>query len=232
MISFSGSTSPSYHRGTGTGIGSGGARSAILACASGDAAAARLGGADTGLEQRSFISEIILVVIVAVFVVSCAAIVNAVHRGLPEAAALAAAETPSPTDTPAPTPTRQLVLATTTSSRAPTATPAKPTATSGPNLAQYLPVTGAELNNQTAQYTGKKVVITGSVYYVNPQGENTWVQVLTQDNVYVDVNFAGQSTVQKGQQVKAYGTADGKTTVQVQGVNYSQPYLNPGDIIQ
>lgn len=184
------------------------------------------------MEQRSYISEVILVVIVAVFVVSCAAVVNAVHRGLPQAATLVAAETPDPTNTPAPTPSREIIVSTTSTAPAPTATPVKPTPTSGPNLAQYLPVTGAQLNNQPDQYTGKKVVITGSVYYVNPRGENTWVQVLTQDNIYVDVNFSGQSNVQKGQQVKAYGTADGKTTVQVQGVDYSQPYLNPGDIIQ
>jgi hypothetical protein len=56
--------------------------------------------------------------------------------------------------------------------------------------------------------------------------------VLTQDNVYVDVNFAGQSDVQKNQQVKVYGTAAGKTTIQVSGVDYVQPYLNPGDVIQ
>lgn len=169
--------------------------------------------------------------IVAVFVVSCAAIVNVVHRSLPQAAALAAAETPNATLTPAATPTPRRIPAV-TSSVAPTAVPAKPTATAGPNLAQYLPVSGVQLNSQAAQYTGKKVVIAGSVYYVNPRGENTWVQVLTQDNVYVDVNFSGQSDVQKGQQVKVYGLAAGKTTVQVQGVNYSQPYLNPGDVIQ
>jgi hypothetical protein len=185
------------------------------------------------LEQRSFISEIILVVIVAVFVVSCAAVVNAVHRGLPQAATLAAAETPFATATPVPTPPRQLVLSTTsTAAKPPTPVPAKPTATAGPNLAQYLPVTGAQLNSQPDQYTGKKVLVTGSVYYVNPRGENTWVQVLTQDNVYVDINFTGPSTVQKDQQVKVYGTAAGKTTVQVKGVDYAQPYLNPGDIIQ
>lgn len=193
------------------------------------------------MEQRSFISEIILVVIVAVFVVSCVAVVNAVHRGLPQAAALAAAETPSPTDTPAPTPSRQLVLSTTSSAATsaptaapakPTAAPAKPTATAGPNLAQYLPVTGAQLTDQAGQYTGKKVVVSGSVYYVNPRGENTWVQVLTQDNIFVDVNFSGQSDVQKDQQVKVYGTADGTTTVQVKGKDYVQPFVNPGDIIQ
>jgi hypothetical protein len=184
------------------------------------------------LEQRSFISEVILVAIVAVFVVSCAAIVNVVHRSLPQASVLAAAETPNATSTPVATSTPRRLLAA-TSSTAPTAVPPKPTATAGPNLAQYVPVTGAQLNSQAAQYTGKKVVITGSVYYVNPRGENTWVQVLTQDNVFVDVNFAGQSTVQKDQQVKVYGTADGKTTIQdAKGQNYVQPYVNPGDIIQ
>jgi hypothetical protein len=183
------------------------------------------------LEQRSYISEIILVAIVGVFVVSCLAVVNAVHRGLPQAAALAAAETPNPTATPAPTPTRQIIL-TTTSSSASAATPAKPTPTAGPDLAQYQPVTGAQLNSQSTQLTGKKVVISGTVFYVNPRGENTWVQVLTQDNVYVNVNFAGQSDVQKSQQVKVYGTAAGKTTIQVSGVDYVQPYLNPGEIIQ
>ena len=170
--------------------------------------------------------------IVAVFVVSCAAIVNVVHRSLPPAAALAAAETPSATSTPVVTPTPRRLL-TTTSSAAPTAVPVKATPTAGPNLAQYVPVTGAQLNSQATQYTGKKVVITGSVYYVNPRGENTWVQVLTQDNVFVDVNFSGQSDVQKDQQVKVYGTADGKTTIQdAKGQNYVQPYINPGDVIQ
>ena len=183
------------------------------------------------MEQRSFISEVILVAIVAVFVVSCAAIVNAVHRSLPQAAALAAAETPNVTATPAATPTPRRLLAV-TSSVAPTAVPAKPTVTAGPNLAQYVPVTGVQLNSQAALFTGKKVVISGSVFYVNPRGENTWVQVLTQDNIYVDVNFTGPSDVQKGQQVKIFGLSAGKTTVQVQGVNYSQPYLNPGDVIQ
>lgn len=193
-------------------------------------------GADTGLEQRSYLSELVLVVIVAVFVVSCAAVVNAVHRGLPQAAALAAAETPNATATAAPTPSRQLVLSTTSTTaaaKASTPAPAAPTATAGPNLAQYLPVTGAELSQSPAQYTSKKVVITGSVYYVNPQGENTWVQVLTQDNYYVDVNFSGQSAVQKGQQVKVYGTAAGKTTIRdAKGQDYVQPFINPGDIIQ
>ena len=170
--------------------------------------------------------------IVAVFVVSCAAIVNVIHRSLPQAAVLTAAETPNATSTPAATPTPRPVLVT-TSRVTPTAVPAKPTATAGPNLAQYLPVTGAQLNSQAAQFTGKKVVITGSVYYVNPRGENTWVQVLTQDNVFVDVNFTGQSNVQKDQQVKVYGTADGKTTIQdAKGQTYVQPYVTPGDLIQ
>ena len=169
--------------------------------------------------------------IVGVFVVSCLAVVNAIHRGLPQAAALAAAETPNPTATPVPVPTRQIILST-TSSTATSATLAKPTPTAGPNLTQYQAVTGAQLNSQSSPLNGKKVVISGTVFYVNPRGENTWVQVLTQDNVYVDVNFAGQSDVQKNQKVKIYGTAAGKTTIQVSGVDYVQPYLNPGDIIQ
>jgi len=150
---------------------------------------------------------------------------------LPPAAALAAAETPIATATPLPTPTRPAILST-TSSTTTKAAPATPTATAGPNLTQYQSVTGAELNSQSTQLNGKKVFITGMVFYVNPRGENTWVQVLTQDNVYVDVNFAGQSDVQKNQQVKVYGTAAGKTTIQVSGVDYVQPYLNPGDVIQ
>jgi hypothetical protein len=185
------------------------------------------------LEQRSYFSELVLVVIVLVFVVSCVAILNAVHRTLPQPATLAAAETPNATATPVATPTAALIASAATSAPAPTPAKAAPTATAGPNLAAYLPVTGAELGKTPDQYSGKKVVVSGTVYYINPQGDNTWVQVLTQDNVFVDVNFTGQAAVQKNQTVKVYGTANGLTTIRAaDGRDYSQPFINPGDMIQ
>lgn len=202
----------------------------------------RRDGADTGyargeitrLEQRSYFSELVLVVIVLVFVVSCVAVVNAVHRGLPQPAQLAAAETPNATAIPIVTPTVGIIANVTTSTAAaPTPARAAPTATPGLNLAQYLPVTGSQLSKSPDTYSGKKVQVTGSVYYINPQGDNTWVQVLTQDNVFVDVNFTGQANVQKGEQIKIYGTANGTTTIRAaDGRDYTQPFVNPGDIVQ
>jgi len=94
-------------------------------------------------------------------------------------------------------------------------------------------VTGAQLDGQPDTYMGKKVMVTGSVYFVRRDGENDWVQILTSDGKYfVDVNFTGTTNVQKNDQVKVYGTADGKTTIKAfDGKDYVQPFINPGDFI-
>lgn len=172
-----------------------------------------------------------LVVIVIAFVASCTAGVAAVSRGLPRTTALAAASTPSAVP-PTPTPRQTLALNPPTATPAATPAPAAPAPTPTPSRAQYAAVTGGQLNSAPDQYNGKKVAITGRVFYIDPRGENTWVQVLTQDNVYVDVNFSGQAGVTKNQSVKVYGTADGKTTIKAaDGNTYVQPYINPGDYI-
>ena len=211
-----------------------------MAGATGASGAPLAGGAATGLEQRPVVSELVLVVIVVLFVGACASVLNAAHRGLPQAATLAAAMTPVAAVTPTPTPARRSPLAVvpTPGAAAPTAkppaapAPAVPTATATPGRGNYAAVTGAQLNGAPDQYQGKKVMLSGSVYYVAPRGENTWVQVLTQDNVFVDINFAGQSDVRKGQQVNVYGTADGKTTIKAtDGNTYVQPFINPGEYI-
>ena len=185
------------------------------------------------MDQRSLLSELILVTIVLLFIVFCTVAISAIHRGLPAAESLAATQTPQPTSTPVATATRGSVLApvgpatpTAVATRAPLPSPT-------PSLGQYQPVNGADLDAHADQYTGKKVVVTGNVFYVDPRGENTWVQILTTDRKYVDVNYTGQANVKKGQSVKVYGTADGKTTiVALDGNPYVQPYINPGDVIQ
>lgn len=185
------------------------------------------------MDQRSLLSDLVLVTIVLLFVVFCAVAIGAVHRGLPAAEALQATQTPLPASTPSPSATRSSILAPLPTPKPTAVATQAPAPTATPSLAQYQTVTGQQLDANADTLSGKKVVVTGSVYYVDPRGENTWVQILTADRKYVDVNFTGQTSVKKGQTIKVYGTADGKTTIVASDGNpYAQPYINPGDVIQ
>ncbi|MCL4544503.1 MAG: hypothetical protein M1118_07895 [Chloroflexi bacterium] len=190
------------------------------------------------MEQRSYVNELLLVVLVAAFVVACAAILNVVHRALPTSvsAAIGTPSTSSASALATSTPLTTLETPTPAAGTRPVVAPsptAHPTAQATPSLDQYSLITGHQLGAAPDRFVGKKIAISGSVYYVDPRGSTTWVQVLTADNVYVDVNFPAPESVQRGQQVRVYGIGAGTTVIRASNGNlYTQPFINPGQFIQ
>lgn len=188
------------------------------------------------MEQRSYLNELVLVVVVAVFVVGCAAIFSIIHRTLPNSVAAAiGTSTNSVTSSVTATVSSSAFLTPTPASAAAQTTKAAPSPTPHPTpaLDQYQLVTGRQLAATPDKFVGKKIAIGGSIYYVDPRGSTTWVQVLTVDNTYVDINFPAPEAVQRGEQVHVYGIGAGTTVIRASNGNlYTQPFINPGQFIQ
>ena len=67
---------------------------------------------------------------------------------------------------------------------------------------------------------------------MRPDGESTWVQVITPDRVYIDASYRGSLTIRENQKVNVYGTGAGTTTIVASdGKRYDQPFINPADFV-
>lgn len=186
--------------------------------------------------DRSWVGELILVFALAAFAIGCMATIAAVARILPtpettRAVAVAA----SPTAGQASAVETRIALTPRPPTPAPTATP-QVVATATPSdvelRKQYAPVDGKTLAQQADQYKGRKILVSGLVFYMRPDGESTWVQVITPDRVYIDASYRGSLTIRENQKVNVYGTGAGTTTIVASdGKRYDQPFINPADFV-
>gem|GEM_PF-6688246 len=134
----------------------------------------------------------------------------------------------------APSPSQQLrqlasAAAEASSSAAPTSSPSVgPTPTAGGGVVDVDPKT---LTDSYAQYRSKLVRVRGTVFYTGKLADGkTWIQIVGENNVYVD----GQTSeplpagVAKGVQVELTGVGAGLTSITASnGKDYDQAFLDP-----
>ena len=128
---------------------------------------------------------------------------------------------------PAATPRASLALAVTpvpsaaASSAAPTATPAN-------GIVEVDPKT---LTESPGTYRSRLIKVRGTVFYTGKlDGGKTWIQIVDNNNVYVDGQTAEPlpANVTKGVQVELTGVAAGLTNVTAaNGKDYDQAYVDP-----
>jgi len=87
------------------------------------------------------------------------------------------------------------------------------------------------LTDSPAAYRGRTVRVRGTVFYTGKLADGkTWIQIVGDNNVYVDGSMADTlpSGVSKGAQVEITGIGAGLTTVTASnGKDYDQAYIDP-----
>jgi hypothetical protein len=117
----------------------------------------------------------------------------------------------------------------------PTAVPAtepSASASSGPlQPSGILDVQPKQLQDEPATYRSRVVRVSGKVFYVGKvDAGKTWVQIVDDNNVYVDgvLSDALPNGVTKGTQVQITGVGAGLYTITASnGKDYDQPYIDP-----
>jgi len=187
--------------------------------------------------DRSWLSEFILVFALAAFAVGCMAVIATVSRGMPTpSTSQSVAVAVSPTPGQASAVETRIALTPRPPTPVPTATAGAvltPTAVEADVKKQYMPIDGKTLAQQADQLKGRKVLVTGVLFYMRPDGESTWVQVKTPDGVFIDASFRGDlKAIRESQRVSLYGTGAGTTTIVANdGKRYDQPFINPADYV-
>ncbi len=197
------------------------------------------------MTERSWVSELILITVLGLFAIGCMAMLVTAARLLPGGSATAAgAKASTARSSPTASPnavTAQAVAVSTRLALTPRPTTPAATATSAPTATPsieevkkaYTPVDGQTLFQQSDLYKGKKVIVTGTVFFKRPDGESTWVQIVTADRVFIDASIRGEiAKIETNQKVKVYGTGAGITTIVANDKKeYQQPFINPADFI-
>ncbi len=187
------------------------------------------------MTERSWFGELVLIAVLGAFAIGCMVVIASASRMLPNFAAAQSA-------TPAVAPSSGQGSATETrialTPRPPTPIPtttakAAATPTEAELKKSYASVDGKTLAQSADQYKGKKIIITGTLYYTRPDGESTWVQIITPDRIFIDASYRGDlGKLRTDQKVLLYGTGAGTTTiVAADGKQYTQPFINPADFV-
>jgi len=109
---------------------------------------------------------------------------------------------------------------------------AAPSASAGPLLPSgVIDVQPKQLQDQPATYRSRVVRVSGKIFYVGKvDGGKTWVQIVDDNNVYVDGVSADPlpAGASKGSQVQVTGIGAGLYTITASnGKDYDQAYIDP-----